>query len=71
MKCARCGKEFLFEFHSVSHWLKASTLDDRQLSFILYNYGSPICEDCENDLRDSFYAYGVNPNHRQSTKRKG
>lgn len=71
MRCARCEKEFIFEFQNLQHWLKASKLDNRQLSFLLYNYGSPLCEDCENDLRDSFYASGINPYRCQSIKRKG
>lgn len=61
MKCARCGKEFFFEFLNVQHWLKLSKLDDNQLSFVLYNYGGPLCSDCEEDLVSGFYLSGVNP----------
>ncbi len=71
MRCPRCEKEFVFEFQSLQHWLKASKLDNSQLSFLLYNYGSPLCEECENDLRDSFYVSGISPYRCQSVKRKG
>ncbi|WP_289761499.1 MULTISPECIES: hypothetical protein [Muribaculaceae] len=55
MKCARCEKEFLFEFLSVQQWLLQSKLDIRQLSFLIYNYGGPLCPDCEDDLQSGFY----------------
>ncbi len=66
MKCPRCEKEFIFEFQSIEHWLRASALDNQQLSFLLYNYGAPLCEDCETDLRDCFYSSGVNPKLKKS-----
>ena len=55
MKCARCEKEFLFEFLCVQQWLLQSKLDIRQLSFLIYNYGGPLCPDCEDDLQSGFY----------------
>lgn len=61
MKCPRCEKEFVFEFLDVWQWLNKSNLDDKQLSFLIYNYGSPICEECIKDLRCSFYVSGINP----------
>ncbi len=61
MKCARCEKEFLFDFLSVQQWLLQSKLDSRQLSFLIYNYGGPLCPDCEDDLQSGFYLSGINP----------
>lgn len=66
MKCARCEKEFLFEFLSVQQWLLQSKLDIRQLSFLIYNYGGPLCPDCEDDLQSGFYLWGTNPYRRMS-----
>lgn len=71
MKCARCEKEFIFEFQSLQQWLKSSKLDNRELSFLLYTYGAPLCEVCENDLHESFDVYGVNPNRRKFPKEGG
>lgn len=70
MKCSRCEKEFQFEFLSVQQWLRQSKLDRRQLSFIIYNYGGPLCPDCESDVRNCFYLSGVNPyrNKRKTIK---
>lgn len=64
MKCSRCRKEFQFEFLSIQHWLKHSRLDNDQLSFLLYNFGGPLCNECEEDLISSFYLYGINPNRK-------
>ncbi len=61
MKCARCEKEFLFEFLSVQKWLQRSKLDNWQLSFLLYNFGGPVCPECEVDLQDRFYRSATNP----------
>lgn len=66
MKCARCEKEFLFEFLSVQQWLRQSKLDNRQLSFLLYNFGGPLCPECEDDLQSGFYLSGINPNLKRS-----
>ncbi len=66
MKCARCEKEFLFEFLSVQQWLLQSKLDNRQLSFLIYNFGDPLCPDCEDDLQSGFYLSGTNPYRRMS-----
>lgn len=64
MKCQRCEKEFPFEYKGTLEWLKNSRLDNKQLSFILVNYGGPLCEDCLEDLRSAFYASGVNPRRK-------
>ena len=61
MKCPRCEKEFIFEFLKVQKWLKSTRLYSEQLSFILYNYGGPICDECLTDVQSSFYVSGVNP----------
>lgn len=55
MKCPRCEKEFPFEFLSVQSWLKSSKLGNQQLSFVLYNFGGPLCSSCEEYLRRNFY----------------
>lgn len=41
MKCARCEKEFLFEFLDVQQWPRLSKPNDEQLSYLLYNFGTP------------------------------
>ncbi len=70
MKCARCEKEFLFEFLSIQQWLCKSKLDNKQLSFLLYNYGGPLCSECEDDLKSGFYLSGINPVRRISKRTK-
>ncbi len=70
MKCARCEKEFLFEFLSVQQWLRQSKLDNLQLSFLLYNFGGPLCPDCEDDLQSGFYLSGTNPYRKISKSTK-
>ena len=59
MKCPRCEKEFQFEFLSVQHWLKSCKLDKQQISFLLYNFGGPLCRECEDDLVSGFYLLGI------------
>lgn len=61
MKCPRCEKEFQFEYTDTLKWLKNSRLDNEQLSFILFNYGGPICDECLEDLKSAYYASGINP----------
>ncbi|MDE5784247.1 MAG: hypothetical protein K2H97_08050 [Prevotella sp.] len=61
MKCPRCEREFAFEFLNVQQWLKSTTLDSEQLSFLLCNYEGPLCSECTADFQSSFYASGVNP----------
>ena len=61
MKCTRCEKEFTFKFLNVQQWLKETKLDSEQLSFLLYHYGGPLCDECLADFKSSFYASGVNP----------
>lgn len=68
MKCPRCEKEFQFEFPDVQNWLKNSRFDNKQLSYILFNYGGPICEDCEIDLVCGFYLTGVHPRYMKHRK---
>ena len=66
MKCTWCEREFVFEFPNAQQWLKSTKLDSEQLSFILYNYGGPICDDCTADVHSSFYVSGVNPRLKNS-----
>ncbi|MDO4336087.1 MAG: hypothetical protein Q4C37_09740 [Bacteroidales bacterium] len=70
MKCPRCEKEFPFEFLSVQHWLRESRLDERQLSYVIYNFGGPLCPDCEEDLQSGFYLSGTNPYRKLSRTSK-
>lgn len=66
MKCARCEKEFPSEFLNVQHWLRQTKLDNQQLSFVLYNFGGPLCPDCEYDLQSGFYLSGTNPYRKKN-----
>ncbi len=68
MKCPRCEREFVFEFPNAQQWLKSTKLDSDQLSFILYNYGGPICNDCIADVHSSFYVSGINPRLKKFAK---
>lgn len=61
MKCPRCEKEFQFEFLNVQQWLKSCKLDNHQISFLLYNFGGPLCPKCEDDFVSGFYLSGINP----------
>ncbi len=70
MKCARCEKEFLFEFLCVQQWLQQSTLDNQQFSFLLYNYGGSLSPECEGYLQRSYYLSMTNPYWRNSKHTK-
>ncbi len=64
MKCARCVKEFPCEFHGVQQRLEQSGLDCLQQSFLLLNFGGPICTQYGDDLKSAFYASGINPSRK-------
>ncbi len=67
MKCARCEKEFLFEFLSVQQWLRPSKLENRQLLFLIFNFGGQHCSEYGGNMQSGFYLSGVNP-YRKNLK---
>lgn len=62
MICPRCKKEFQPKSHTVFDWIcEQLSLDVFQLRFIIDSYEGPICDDCVETVRESFYACEVNP----------
>lgn len=61
MNCPRCKKDSAAETQSFFKWLEASRLDAMQTAYMICNYGRPLCHECLEALKSSFYACEVNP----------
>ena len=61
MNCPRCKKDFTTERLSFFKWLETARLDALQTAYVICNYGRPLCSDCLETLKDSFYVCETNP----------
>lgn len=61
MNCPRCKKDFPTERISFFKWLETAGLDALQTAYVICNYGRPLCEECLDVLKSSFYACEVSP----------
>ena len=65
--CPRCNTAFecrhanLIDCHCVT-----IPLDTLQLEYIGNNYADCLCHSCLQDIKDNFYAIGVNPIMRKN-----
>lgn len=65
--CPRCGG-----IVSCSHTNKSackcasSKLDEQQFAYVRMNYSTCLCSSCQEEVKNYFYAFGVNPRYKQS-----
>ena len=69
MNCPRCKKDFTVERLSFLKWLETVGLDAMQTAYVMHNYGRPLCEECLNALKSSFYACETSPYLKSKTNR--
>lgn len=70
MSCPRCKTEFAYEPMNYIGWFISLQLDALQTQYIKGNYFTPLCYNCVKELKESFYACGINPAFRPKLKNK-
>lgn len=68
MNCPRCKKDFPTERISFFKWLETAGLDALQTAYVICCYGRPLCDECLDALKFSFYACEVNPYLKPKTE---
>ncbi|MDR3119105.1 MAG: cysteine-rich CWC family protein [Mediterranea sp.] len=67
--CPRCSRFFSCLHNNISECRCASVrLDAQQRAYVETNYSNCLCLSCLEDVRDYFYASGVNPRYRYRNK---
>lgn len=61
MNCPRCKKDLTVKPLSFFKWLESEKLDALQTAYVISCYGRPLCEECLDALKSSFYDCEITP----------
>lgn len=63
--CHSCNKTFSCRIPNSYDWLFLQKLDSTISDYIRLNYEKPLCQDCTNIIRETFYQVNINPNRKK------